>query len=81
MSSGSPNCSGLTKTVTATWSHSAAARATSERWPACRAPMVGTRPTVRPAARAASRARLNPSTVSKTSTAAALPHPDRQGAA
>src|SRR6185437_4749747 len=69
MSSGSPNCSGLTKIVTPTWSHSAAARTSSDRWPACRAPMVGTNPTVAPRARAASRVAENPATVLTTSTA------------
>ena len=48
MSSGSPNCSGLTKMLTATTSHSARARSISETCPACSAPMVGTRPTVAP---------------------------------
>ena len=38
--------------LTATTSHSARARVMRETWPACRAPMVGTRPTVRPVARA-----------------------------
>src|SRR3989338_5263107 len=32
--------------LTATWSHSCLARRTSARWPACSAPMVGTRPQV-----------------------------------
>src|SRR5581483_3605544 len=45
MSSGSPNCSGLTKMLAVTTPHSARARASKDRWPSCRAPMVGTKPT------------------------------------
>jgi hypothetical protein len=56
MSSGSPNCSGFTKMLTATVSHSARARVMRETWPACSAPMVGTSPTEPPALLASSRA-------------------------
>ena len=50
-----PNCVGLTKMEVATASHWARAARTSERWPSCNAPMVGTRPRRFPARR---RARL-----------------------
>ena len=48
MSSGSPNWSGFTKMLTATTSHSARARSSSDVCPSCSAPMVGTSPTTRP---------------------------------
>ena len=53
---GSANCSGFTKIDTTTKSRSARARRISEAWPSWSAPIVGTRPTVRPSARAASAA-------------------------
>src|SRR5271165_536799 len=79
MSSGSPNCSGLTKMLTATTSHSARARATSEVCPSCSAPMVGTSPTTRPVARARSRASRQAAAVSTTSIAPAGLHRRRHG--
>ena len=45
---------GCTKIGTTTWSRSARARRISESWPSCSAPIVGTRPTFRPEARASS---------------------------
>lgn len=45
MSSPSPNCVGLTKIEATTMSFRARASFTRERWPACRAPIVGTNPT------------------------------------
>ena len=53
--------------LTTTTSHSARARAMSERWPSCSAPMVGTNPTARPAARAWSSRARHPAVVSTTS--------------
>src|SRR5580698_3067811 len=47
-----PNCVGLTKIDVTTWVHSRFARSTSAIWPAWRAPMVGTRPTILFSARA-----------------------------
>ncbi len=67
MSSGSPNCSGFTKMLTATTSHSARARAMREVCPSCSAPMVGTRPTTRPVARARSSTSRQAAVVSTTS--------------
>src|SRR5262249_15116658 len=40
-----PNCVGLTKTLATTRSHSFAASAARLRWPSCRLPIVGTKPT------------------------------------
>ena len=47
-SSAGPNCSGLTKMETAVTSQRAFDARTSERWPSCSAPMVGTNPRVLP---------------------------------
>ena len=68
MSSGSPNCSGFTKMLTATTSHSARARVISEVCPSCSAPMVGTSPTTPPVERARSSTARQAATVSATST-------------
>ena len=43
-SSARSNCSGLTKMLTTTVPHSRRARSISRAWPACSAPIVGTRP-------------------------------------
>src|SRR6478735_8152202 len=51
-SSVGPNCVGFTKTEAITTSACARAVRTSERWPWCNAPMVGTKPTLLPARRA-----------------------------
>src|SRR5918999_1489038 len=61
-SSPGPNWAGLTKSETTTTSHCSRARRISERWPPWKAPMVGTRPILRPARRsgASDRARQRP---------------------
>ena len=53
-SSPAPNCSGFTKIDTTVMSVSATDRRSRLRCPSCSAPMVGTRPTAAPRARAAS---------------------------
>ncbi len=57
-SSVGPNCAGFTKMETTTTSLCCLARRTSERWPSCSAPMVGTRPMALPARCAARSATL-----------------------
>src|SRR4029077_3280649 len=47
-----PNCFGFTKMEATTGAHSCFARCTSAVWPACKAPMVGTKPMMRLSARA-----------------------------
>src|SRR5437016_7601212 len=54
-SSCGPNCLGLTKIDSTTTSHSLRAACTRLRWPACKYPIVGTRPMRLPAARCAAR--------------------------
>src|SRR5712692_6486760 len=51
-SSFGPNCLGLTKMEAITGEQSRLARSTSATWPACSAPMVGTKPRMRLSARA-----------------------------
>src|SRR5580698_1467493 len=75
MSSGSENCVGLTKMVTATRSHSTPARSIKERWPSWSAPIVGTSPIERLSRRAASRTERKSELVSNLSTS----HPFREG--
>ena len=53
------NCSGLTKMLSTTQSHRARARSISDKCPACSAPIVGTKPTRIPEARAAATATRN----------------------
>ncbi len=48
----SPNCIGFTNRETTTSSHAARAACISAAWPSWNAPIVGTRPIVRPSARA-----------------------------
>src|SRR5712692_9630160 len=63
-SSPPPNWSGFTKMLTTTREFSALARAIRLMWPACSAPIVGTRPTTSPAQcheRASSRSRAGES--------------------
>ena len=55
-SSPRPNCVGFTKTEAATLAQRARAASTRLRWPACRAPMVGTKPRGRGSSRSAARA-------------------------
>ena len=74
-SSACPNWSGLTNSVIATNPHRSRAAASSERWPSCRAPIVGTSPTTRPAPRAASHAARNAARSAITSTDRAPPNP------
>src|SRR5579872_6405115 len=73
-SAGSPNCSGLTKTVTQTVSHSDRARMISDSWPAWSAPIVGTSPTRPPPARASSRACRQAATEWSSATSDTRPH-------
>src|SRR6266545_4436262 len=75
-SSPGPNCKGFTKIDTATTSRSARARRISEMWPSWNSPMVGTNPTVRPAARSASQASRN-SAIRTTTFTASTPWRDR----
>src|ERR1700678_1365151 len=55
-SSFGPNWAGFTKIETATASHCAFAACTSDEWPSCKAPMVGTRPSCLPPERASRQA-------------------------
>lgn len=52
---GSLNCVGLRNMLTTVMSFSLTERLTSEAWPSCRAPMVGTSPIVFPALLASAR--------------------------
>src|SRR5262245_57040418 len=65
-SSCGPNCLGLTKIDITTISHSRRAACTRLMWPACKYPIVGTRPIRLPAARCTARNARSPLTVSKT---------------
>src|SRR5262245_34713651 len=65
-SSCGPNCLGLTKIDSTTTSHSRRAACTRLRWPACKYPIVGTRPIRLLAARCAARNFRSSLTVSKT---------------
>src|SRR4030095_3000633 len=64
-SSCGPNCLGLTKIDITTTSHSRRAACTRLMWPACKYPIVGTRPIRLPAARCAAKNLRNPLTVSQ----------------
>src|SRR5919197_5371895 len=63
----------MTHPDTTTTPLSRLARATRERWPACRAPMVGTKPTSVPPPRAASVAARSSALVATARTAAEPP--------
>src|SRR6266542_5168278 len=73
MSSCGPNWSGFTKTETTTKPVSRRARASRARWPACSAPMVGTKPTSAPARRAASAAARSSALVATARTSPQSP--------